>query len=138
MFPILIFQGEVARYKRKGKEANLEIVKLRKDLEDMKNAEIKALQVKKELMLKANVASEAAESLQMANNISANLDSNSQDSGSSPNSAEAGKLSQNYSVSSKECPLPPSFTSSDRLHFCSDCFNLVQWVVYYEFFFQQR
>ena len=77
MFPILIFQGEVARYKRKGKEANLEIVKLRKDLEDMKNAEIKALQVKKELMLKANVASEAAESLQMANNISANLDSNS-------------------------------------------------------------
>ena len=72
----------------------------------MKNAEIKALQVKKELMLKANVASEAAESLQMANNISANLDSNSQDSGSSPNSAEAGKLSQNYIVSSKECPLP--------------------------------
>merc|ERR1711936_430547 len=53
-------KGEVARYKRKGKEANLEIVKLRKDLEDMKNAEIKALQVKKELMLKANVASEAA------------------------------------------------------------------------------
>ena len=50
----------MARYKRKGKEANLEIVKLRKDLEDMKNAEIKALQVKKELMLKANVASEAA------------------------------------------------------------------------------
>ena len=81
-------QGEVARYKRKGKEANLEIVKLRKDLEDMKNAEIKALQVKKELMLKANVASEAAESLQMANNISASLDSNSQDSLSSPNSAE--------------------------------------------------
>ena len=81
----------------------------------MKNAEIKALQVKKELMLKANVASEAAESLQMANNISANLDSNSQDSGSSPNSAEAGKLFQNYIVSSKECPLPPSFTSSDYI-----------------------
>ena len=57
---ISFFQGEVARYKRKGKEANLEIVKLRKDLEDMKTAEIKALQVKKELMLKANVASEAA------------------------------------------------------------------------------
>jgi len=89
-------KGEVARYKRKGKEANLEIVKLRKDLEDMKNAEIKALQVKKELMLKANVASEAAESLQMANNISANLDSNSQDSGSSPNSAEAGSLLHNH------------------------------------------
>ena len=87
---MLIFQGEVARYKRKGKEANLEIVKLRKDLEDMKNAEIKALQVKKELMLKANMASEAAESLQMANNI--NLDSNSQDSESSPNSAEAGEF----------------------------------------------
>ena len=81
----------------------------------MKNAEIKALQVKKELMLKANVASEAAESLQMANNISANLDSNSQDSGSSPNSAEAGKLSQNYRVTSKEFPFPPSFTSSDYI-----------------------
>ena len=107
MFPILIFQGEVARYKRKGKEANLEIVKLRKDLEDMKNAEIKALQVKKELMLKANVASEAAESLQMANNISANLDSNSQDSGSSPNSAEAGKLFQNFIVCLKENAPPP-------------------------------
>ena len=40
-------QGEVARYKRKGKEANLEIVKLRKDLEDMKTAEIKALQAKR-------------------------------------------------------------------------------------------
>merc|ERR1711962_3715 len=89
-------KGEVARYKRKGKEANLEVVKLRKDLEDMKNAEIKALQVKKELMLKANVASEAAESLRMANNISANLDSNSQDSGSSPNSAEAGSLLHNH------------------------------------------
>ena len=45
-------QGEVARYKRKGKEANLEIVKLRKDLEDMKTAEIKALQAKRyELVL---------------------------------------------------------------------------------------
>ena len=95
----------------------------------MKNAEIKALQVKKELMLKANVASEAAESLQMANNISANLDSNSQDSGSSPNSAEAGKLFQNYIVSSKECPLPPSFTSSD-LQVCFDCSNLIKWVVF--------
>lgn len=45
-------KGEVARYKRKCKEGNLEIVKLRKDLEDMKTAEIKALQVKKEMMLK--------------------------------------------------------------------------------------
>ena len=112
MFPILILQGEVARYKRKGKEANLEIVKLRKDLEDMKNAEIKALQVKKELMLKANVASEAAESLQMANNISANLDSNSQDSGSSPNSTEAGMFICRYDLSKLQGELkrmpPPS------------------------------
>merc|ERR550539_2354273 len=41
-------KGEVGRYKRKCKEANLEIVKLRKDLDDMKTAEIKALQAKKE------------------------------------------------------------------------------------------
>ena len=86
-------QGEVARYKRKGKEANLEIVKLRKDLEDMKTAEIKALQVKKELMLKANVASEAAAEMQNANNISTgNLDTNSQDSGSSPPSTAATNI----------------------------------------------
>ena len=49
-------KGEVARYKRKCKEASLEKDKLRKDLDDMKTAEIKALQIKKEqLMLsKAN------------------------------------------------------------------------------------
>merc|ERR1719245_171018 len=41
-------KGEVARYKRKCKEANLEIGKLRKDLEEMKTAEIKALQIKRE------------------------------------------------------------------------------------------
>ena len=41
-------KNEVARYKRKCKEANLETTKLRKDLEEMKTAEIKALQIKKE------------------------------------------------------------------------------------------
>ena len=41
-------KGEVARYKRKGKEAQSEIAKLRKDLDDMKTQEIKALQVRKE------------------------------------------------------------------------------------------
>ena len=45
-------KGEVGRYKRKCKEANLEIVKLRKDLDEMKTAEIKALQIQKELKLK--------------------------------------------------------------------------------------
>merc|ERR1711953_503458 len=45
-------KGEVGRYKRKCKEANLEIVKLRKDLDEMKTAEIKALQIQKELRLK--------------------------------------------------------------------------------------
>merc|ERR1711997_462535 len=59
-------KGEVGRYKRKGKESNLEIVKLRKDLEDMKTAEIKALQAKREMMMNANAE---ADSLQMANNI---------------------------------------------------------------------
>ena len=41
-------KNEVCRYKRKCKEANLEIGKLRKDLEEMKTAEIKALQIKRE------------------------------------------------------------------------------------------
>jgi len=91
-------KGEVARYKRKGKEANLEIVKLRKDLEDMKTAEIKALQAKREMMMKANAE---ADSLQMANNINANLDTNSQDSSSSPTSeaaagSAAGLLHHNH------------------------------------------
>ena len=45
-------KGEVGRYKRKCKEANLEILKLRKDLDDMKTAEIKALQIQKELKQK--------------------------------------------------------------------------------------
>lgn len=72
-------KGEVARYKRKCKEANLEIVKLRKDVEDMKTAEIKALQVKKELM-KANE--------EMANNSDSNFANNSQDEGSPNHTAE--------------------------------------------------
>ena len=42
-------KGEVARYKRKGKEAQLEIAKLRKDLDEMKTQEIKALQVRYDL-----------------------------------------------------------------------------------------
>jgi len=40
-------KGEVARYKRKCKESSAESAKLRKDLDDMKTAEIKALQAKK-------------------------------------------------------------------------------------------
>ena len=39
-------KGEVARYNRKGKEAQLEIAKLRKDLDEMKTQEIKAIQVR--------------------------------------------------------------------------------------------
>merc|ERR1712020_433724 len=69
-------KGEVARYKRKGKEANLEIVKLRKDLEEMKTAEIKALQVKKELMMKVD---QAADTIEAANNLVNTPDANSQD-----------------------------------------------------------
>ena len=42
-------KGEVARYKRKGKEAQLEIAKLRKDLDEMKTQEIKAIQVQNQL-----------------------------------------------------------------------------------------
>merc|ERR1711936_1221079 len=48
---------EVARYKRKCKESNLEINKLRKDLEEMKTAEIKALQVKKESAVNKHISS---------------------------------------------------------------------------------
>ena len=77
-------KGEVARYKRKCKEANLEIVKLRKDLDDMKTAEIKALQVKKELMLKVATSNED----QMANNLVNASETNSQGDGSSPNHTE--------------------------------------------------
>merc|ERR1719188_2873653 len=40
-------KGEVARYKRKCKESAAESAKLRKELDDMKTAEIKALQAKK-------------------------------------------------------------------------------------------
>ena len=53
----------MARYKRKGKEADLEIVKLRQDQEDMKAAEIKALQVKKELTLKVSLNSNSLDSI---------------------------------------------------------------------------
>ncbi|XP_059099011.1 E3 ubiquitin-protein ligase Bre1-like [Tigriopus californicus] len=42
-------KGEVARYKRKGKEGQLEIAKLRKDLDDSKAAEIRVLQQIKKL-----------------------------------------------------------------------------------------
>lgn len=69
-------KGEVARYKRKCKETILEINKLRKDLDDMKTAEIKALQVKKELMLKAMPGDD-----QLTNNSSV-MDHNSQDDSS--------------------------------------------------------
>ncbi len=40
----LQLKGEVSRYKRKGKETQLEILKLRADLEEMKKAELRALQ----------------------------------------------------------------------------------------------
>merc|ERR1719245_2739851 len=40
-------KGEVARYKRKYKETGVDAAKLRKELDDMKTAEIKALQAKK-------------------------------------------------------------------------------------------
>ena len=50
-------KNEVARYKRKCKESNLEINKLRKDLEEMKTAEIKALQVKKESAVNKHISS---------------------------------------------------------------------------------
>ena len=42
--PFVVF---LIRYKRKFKEANLEITKLRRDLDEMRTAEIKALQAKK-------------------------------------------------------------------------------------------
>lgn len=96
-------KGEVARYKRKCKEGNLEIVKLRKDLEDMKTAEIKALQVKKELMLKQRSESIAAE--RSSGNESepetpaiagqaANDNTSSQDESSSPH--HPGSLENNH------------------------------------------
>lgn len=40
-------KGEVGRYKRKFKESNTEMSKLRRDLDEMRTAEIKALQAKK-------------------------------------------------------------------------------------------
>ena len=40
-----ILKGEVARYKRKCKESAAESAQLRKKLDDMQTAEIKALQV---------------------------------------------------------------------------------------------
>ena len=46
-------KGEVARYKRKFKEKEIEITKLRKENDDLKEAEIKALQAKKEALLSA-------------------------------------------------------------------------------------
>ena len=44
-------KGEVARYKRKFREKEMAATKLRKELDDMKTAEIKALQAKKEVGL---------------------------------------------------------------------------------------
>ena len=38
-------KGEIGRYKRRLKESNSDLVKLRKELEEYKAAEIKALQV---------------------------------------------------------------------------------------------
>jgi len=46
-------KGEVSRYKRKFKEKEIEITKLRKENDDLKEAEIKALQAKKEALLSA-------------------------------------------------------------------------------------
>jgi len=46
-------KGEVARYKRKFKEKEMEITKLRKENDELKEAEIKALQAKKEALLSA-------------------------------------------------------------------------------------
>merc|ERR1740129_1159482 len=46
-------KGEVARYKRKFKEKEIEINKLRKENDELKEAEIKALQAKKEALLSA-------------------------------------------------------------------------------------
>ena len=46
-------KGEVARFKRKFKEKEMEITKLRKENDDLKEAEIKALQAKKEALLSA-------------------------------------------------------------------------------------
>merc|ERR1719447_2599433 len=43
-------KGEVARYKRKFKEKETEIAKLRKENDDLKEAEIRALQAKKEAL----------------------------------------------------------------------------------------
>uniref|UniRef100_A0A0K2V376 E3 ubiquitin protein ligase n=1 Tax=Lepeophtheirus salmonis TaxID=72036 RepID=A0A0K2V376_LEPSM len=52
-------KGDVARYRRKCKESNFEITKLRKELEDMKTAEIKALQAKKlEMQAKEEIKQE--------------------------------------------------------------------------------
>ena len=46
-------KGEVARYKRKFKEKEVEITKLRKENNELKEAEIKALQAKKEALMSA-------------------------------------------------------------------------------------
>ena len=46
-------KGEVARYKRKFKEKEIEITKLRKENDELKEAEIKALQAKKEALMSA-------------------------------------------------------------------------------------
>ena len=46
-------KGEVARYKRKFKEKEVEITKLRKENDELKEAEIKALQAKKEALMSA-------------------------------------------------------------------------------------
>merc|ERR550532_544270 len=50
-------KGEVARYKRKFKEKEIEINKLRKENDELKEAEIKALQAKKEALLSAGADS---------------------------------------------------------------------------------
>merc|ERR1711936_1013747 len=46
-------KGEVARYKRKFRESSIEITKLRKENDELKEAEIKALQAKKEALISA-------------------------------------------------------------------------------------
>lgn len=107
-------KGEVARYKRKCKEASLEKDKLRKDLDDMKTAEIKALQIKKEQML--SKAASADELTMNNSNVHLN-DTNSQD-GSSPNYHEnnhEGAIKSGNGNNSDSANAEPTDESSNGL-----------------------
>ena len=102
-------KGEVGRYKRKSKEGNLELMKLRKDLEEMKNAEIRALQVKKEAQMKAEAhdhlgsGSPRQVPTPNAGSVINNLSENSQDgSNSSPNHSGTNAVhSENNHIEAK-------------------------------------